>query len=78
LYACIILVGVVWGEDEEGEEATIEKVIQAQPLQKAFSSKIRWKLAHIEGKIKLGDIVRIEGGSCADKFGEEKRKSLFG
>lgn len=55
-----------------------EKVVGARPLQKAFCSKVRWKLAHVEKKLELGGTVWIEVGSCSDKFNEEKKRNLFG
>lgn len=55
-----------------------EKVVEARPLQKAFCSKVRWKLTHVGGKLKLEETVWIEVGTCSDKIDEEKKRSLFG
>lgn len=47
------------------------KVIRAIPLRRTLSSQIIWKLGDVNGKLSIGEIVRIEETSHARTTAEE-------
>jgi hypothetical protein len=56
----------------------VEKAIAAKPLRSTFSSNVRWKVEPVEGKLRIGEVVRIEGIIPPREESEQEKRISFG